>query len=146
MQTYWPYGSPFLHTPGYQPVLQTTDLTSKYFKFNQFSLDLVKNESARYSLAVFGEIIKEAQRIGACFDSHFPFTNMWTGPQFHRTELQARDLVKDAERAGRVRNQFLIKVMAVNVRAKYIEHFNGCCMLIDDLTYLTPPRVQNLTR
>ena len=38
----------------------------------------------------------------------------------------------------------MINVMAVNVRAQYVERFKGCCMLIDDLTYLTPPRVQSL--
>ena len=60
MQTYWPYGSPMPHTPGYQPVAQTTNLLSKYFFEIQKLIDLTKNESARYSLAVFGEIIKEA--------------------------------------------------------------------------------------
>lgn len=38
MQIYWPYGSPMPHTPGYQPVLQTADLTSKFktsnYRFN----------------------------------------------------------------------------------------------------------------
>jgi hypothetical protein len=106
---------------------------------------LIKNESAKYSLAVFSEIVKEAQRIRCCFNSNFPFTNMWTGPQFHRVELLARDLVKDADKASRVLNQFLINVMAVTVRAQYIDRFKGCCMLIDDLTFLTLPRVQSLT-
>ena len=46
MQTYWLYGSPMPHTPGYQPVDQTNDLLSKHFQFNQSFIDLVKNESA----------------------------------------------------------------------------------------------------
>ena len=60
MQTYWPYGSPFPHTPGHQPVHNTNDLTSKIKIEPNFNSALNKNESARYSLAVFGEIIKEA--------------------------------------------------------------------------------------
>jgi hypothetical protein len=35
MKSYWPYGSPMPHTPGYQPVLQTTDLLSKFLNINQ---------------------------------------------------------------------------------------------------------------
>jgi hypothetical protein len=46
MQNYWPYGSPYPHTPGYQPVQQTTDLLSKYFDFNKSFEELIKNESA----------------------------------------------------------------------------------------------------
>jgi hypothetical protein len=36
---------------------------------------LVKNESVRVSLSLFGEIIKEAQRIGACYDSLYVFSD-----------------------------------------------------------------------
>ena len=46
MSTYWPYGSPMPHTPGYQPVAETTDLSSKYFIQINLSLELIKNESA----------------------------------------------------------------------------------------------------
>ena len=49
MQAYWPYGSPMPHTPGYQPVEATTDLSSKSIIFNQSTLDLVKIESAAKS-------------------------------------------------------------------------------------------------
>ena len=66
---------------------------------------------------------------------------MWTGPKYHLVELLARDLVQDAEKAARLRNLFLINVMAGNVKAQYIERFKGCCALIDDLTYLSVPRV-----
>jgi hypothetical protein len=36
---------------------------------------LVKNESARLSLSLFGEIIKEAERIGACYNTLYVFSD-----------------------------------------------------------------------
>lgn len=48
---------------------------------------------------------------------------MWTGQRFHPTEFLARDLVREAEKAARLRNLFMINVMAVNVGAQYIEKF-----------------------
>jgi hypothetical protein len=35
--------------------------------------------------------------------------------------------------------------MALNASAHYIDKFRGCCLQIDDIVYLTTPRVQSLT-
>jgi hypothetical protein len=35
--------------------------------------------------------------------------------------------------------------MALNTNASYIDKFRGCCLQIDDIVYLTTPRVQSLS-
>ena len=78
METYWPYGSPYPYTPGYQPVLETTDLSSKnYFSF-KLKIELIKNESAGQFQYYRFVIHHQGQELGG--------RGQEVGPEQHRTD------------------------------------------------------------